>query len=139
MRIYYFLQKTWLLEDREHLLGQIDDNYMCIQHSLGWTIEKKYCKAGFMDGSNNFRRKSLSHCIKPVQHKSNRICAVKMSLKNGLSVLFVHPRLCLGWTIALLVGHSAMTSSGQGIICIMTLTFDLVILCSMVDYAGVNI
>ena len=23
-----FLQETWLLEDREHLLGQIDDNYM---------------------------------------------------------------------------------------------------------------
>ena len=34
-------------------------------------------------------RKSLSHCIKPVQHKSNRICPVKMSLKNYLSVLFV--------------------------------------------------
>ena len=33
--------------------------------------------------------KSLSHCIKPVQHKSNRICAVKMSLKNSSSVLFV--------------------------------------------------
>ena len=23
-----FLQETWLLEDREHLLGQINDNYM---------------------------------------------------------------------------------------------------------------
>ena len=33
--------------------------------------------------------KSPSHCIKPVQHKNNRICAVKMSLKNGLSVLVV--------------------------------------------------